>query len=303
MNQFEDRVAVITGGASGLGKAFADEAARRGMRVAIADVEAGAMESVVDDLRTRGAEAIGVQTDVTDAASVAALADRVTHDLGAVNLLFNNAGVASGGPIWESTEKDWQWLFDVNVHGVANGVRTFVPLMLGAAASDPVYEGCIVNTASMAGLVTAPGMGIYAVSKHAVIALSECLYHDLQLVGEQVSTSVLCPSYVNTNINQSFRNRPRDLANESGPTKAQLTTQAISSRDLANGSLTADEIAAITFAGIEAGRFYIYPTPELMPIVRSRLDHIAEGSNPDIPYDDIPLFKERRDRLRAALAE
>lgn len=303
MHQFENGVAVVTGGASGLGKAFAEEAARRGMRVVIADVEAEAMDGVVGDLRARGAVAIGVQTDVTDAASVEALADRVTHDFGPVNLLFNNAGVASGGPIWESTEKDWQWLFDVNVYGVANGVRTFVPLMLKAAASDSSYQGCIVNIASMAGLVTAPGMGIYAVSKHAVIALSECLYHDLQLVGEQVCTSVLCPSYVNTNINQSFRNRPQDLANDSGPTKAQLATQAISSRDLANGALTPDEIAAITFAGIEAGRFYIYPTPELMPIVKSRLNHIAEGSNPDIPYNDIPMFKERRDRLRAALVE
>ncbi len=302
MKNMKGGVAVVTGGGSGLGKAIAQEAARRGMRVVIADVQAEAMDSVVEDLRASGADAIGVLTDVTSAASVEALAEAAERQFGPVNLVFNNAGVASGGPIWESTEKDWKWVFAVNVDGVANGVRSFTPRMLAAAAADPAYQGCIVNTASMAGLVTAPGMGIYSVSKHAVIAISECLYHDLDLAGDQVKTAVLCPSYVTTNISQCYRTRPADLANESGPTKSQLATQAISAKDLANGSLTAEEVASITFQAIEVGQFYVYPSPELLPIVKNRLDNIAAGSNPDIPYEDIPMFKERRDRLKEALA-
>jgi NAD(P)-dependent dehydrogenase (short-subunit alcohol dehydrogenase family) len=292
MKNMKGGVAVVTGGGSGLGKAIAQEAARRGMRVVIADVQAEAMNAAVEELRASGADAIGVLTDVTSAASVEALAEAAERQFGPVNLVFNNAGVASGGPIWESTEKDWK----------ANGVRSFTPRMLAAAAADPAYQGCIVNTASMAGLVTAPGMGIYSVSKHAVIAISECLYHDLDLAGDQVKTAVLCPSYVTTNISQCYRTRPADLANESGPTKSQLATQAISAKDLANGSLTAEEVASITFQAIEVGQFYVYPSPELLPIVKNRLDNIAAGSNPDIPYEDIPMFKERRDRLKEALA-
>lgn len=230
MMNMKGGVAVVTGGASGLGKAMAEEAARRGMKVVVADVEAGAMEKAVADLRADGAEAIGVLTDVTSAASVEALALATEQNFGPANLLFNNAGVASGGPIWESTEKDWKWLFGVNVDGVANGVRSFTPRMLAAAAADPRYEGRIVNTASMAGLVTAPGMGIYSVSKHAVLAMSECLYHDLDLIGRQVRAAVLCPFYVSTNISQCYRNRPADLVNDSGPTRSQLATQAISAR-------------------------------------------------------------------------
>jgi NAD(P)-dependent dehydrogenase (short-subunit alcohol dehydrogenase family) len=301
MMNMKGGVAVVTGGASGLGKAMAEEAARRGMKVVIADVEAGAMEQAVADLRAGGGEAIGVLTDVTSAASVEALAVATEQHFGPANLLFNNAGVASGGPIWESTENDWKWLFGVNVDGVANGVRSFTPRMLAAAAADAAYQGCIVNTASMAGLVTAPGMGIYSVSKHAVLALSECLYHDLELVGPQVRAAVLCPFYVTTNISQCHRNRPADLQNDSGPTRSQLATQAISAKDLANGTLTPEEVAAITFKAIEEGRFYIYPSPEQLPIVRSRLDHLGNGTNPDIPYDDIPMFKARRDSLKAAL--
>ena len=122
------------------------------------------------------------------------------------------------------------------------------------------------------------------------------------VLGDQVKTAVLCPSYVSTNISQCYRTRPADFANDSGPTKSQLATQAISAKDLANGSLTPAEVASITFQAIEAGQFYIYPSPELLPIVKNRLDHIVDGSNPAIPYDDIPMFKERRDRLKEALA-
>lgn len=195
MKQMKGGVAVITGGGSGLGKAIAEAAARREMKLVLADVQADVLEQSVQELRSQGADVIGVVTDVSVASAVQTLADQAEQHFGPVNLLFNNAGVAAGGLVWESTEKDWEWLLGVNLKGVVNGVNCFTPRMLAAAAADQGYQGCIVNTASMAGLLTAPGMGIYSVSKHAVLALSECLYHDLALVGRQLQTAVLCPSY------------------------------------------------------------------------------------------------------------
>lgn len=301
MKQMKDGVAVITGGGSGLGKAIAEAAARRGMKLVLADIQADVLEQTVQQLRAQGAQVIGVVTDVADESEVQALADQAEQHFGPVNLLFNNAGVAAGGLVWESTEKDWQWLLDVNLKGVVNGVRCFTPRMLAAAAADAGYRGCIINTASMAGLLTAPGLGIYSVSKHAVLALSECLYHDLALVTPQLRAAVLCPSYVTTNIGQSHRNRPTQLANGEAPTKSQMATRAIAQKDLDNGTISADDVAQITFEAIENGAFYIFPSPEVLPLVKLRTEHILDGENPDLPYDQVPILKERRDRLLAAI--
>ena len=174
----------------------------------------------------QGADAVGIVIDVSDASAVDQLAQAAMDRFGQVHLLFNNAGVTAGGLVWENTEKDWDWLLGINLKGVVNGVRSFTPKMLAAAASDKAYEGCVVNTASLAGILAGPGMGIYSVSKHAVVALSECLHYDLQLVSPQVRAAVLCPSYVPTAIGNSDRNRPTHLLNEKPPTKAQMASLA-----------------------------------------------------------------------------
>ena len=176
MFEFAGKVAVITGAASGFGRAFAEKGASLGMKLVLADVNPEALLQTVDALRAGGAEAIGVPTDVSDAAQVEALAQAALDAFGKVHLLFNNAGVGSGGFLWESSANDWAWVFNVNVMGVAHGVRAFTPIML--RQNEPAH---IVNTASVAGLLSPPAMGIYNASKHAVVSLTETLYHDLQL--------------------------------------------------------------------------------------------------------------------------
>jgi NAD(P)-dependent dehydrogenase (short-subunit alcohol dehydrogenase family) len=193
MKNFKDKVAVITGGASGLGREFANAAAGLGMKLILADVQQDALDQAKAELEARGAAVLALRCDVRKSEQVQALADAAMERFGAVHLVFNNAGVGSGGLIWENSEADWEWVLGVNVWGVIHGVRIFTRLMLECAKRDPRYEGHIVNTASMAGLLNAPTMGVYNVSKHAVVSLSESLYHDLQLVEAPIGASVLCP--------------------------------------------------------------------------------------------------------------
>ena len=196
MESFQGKVAVITGAASGIGRALAQRCVQEGMKVVLADIE-------------EGATVLGVRTDVAQAAEVAALAQRTLESFGAVHLLFNNAGVAAGGPLWEMSLQDWEWVLGVNLWGVVHGIRTFVPLLLQQGS-----EAHIVNTASIAGLVSTPGLGVYNVTKHSVVTLSETLYQELQQTGAPVHVSVLCPGWVNTRIHQAERNRPPALRNQ-----------------------------------------------------------------------------------------
>lgn len=303
MKQITGGVAVITGGGSGLGKALATAAAKRHMKLVVADVQADALDQTVQALRAQGTDAIGIVVDVSDAAAVQRLADQAEEHFGRIHLLFNNAGVTSGGLVWENTEKDWDWLLGVNLKGVINGIRSFAPKMLSAASADPGYAGCIVNTASMAGLLTSPGMGIYSVSKHAVVALSECLHHDLQLVTTQLSAAVLCPSYVTTDIGHSERNRPAHLAASPVLTSSQLAARAASQHAIAHGAISAEDVAEITFHAVERNTFYVVPSPEALPLVKSRFGHVLDQTNPDLPYEQVPALKERRDRLLTAIAQ
>lgn len=303
MKQITGGVAVITGGGSGLGKALATAAARRHMKIVLADVQADALDQTAQALRAQGTDAIGIVVDVSDAAAVQRLADQAEEHFGPVHLLFNNAGVTSGGLVWENTEKDWDWLLGVNLKGVINGIRSFAPKMLSAASADSGYEGCIVNTASMAGLLTSPGMGIYSVSKHAVVALSECLHHDLQLVTTQLRAAVLCPSYVTTDIGHSERNRPAHLAASSVLTSSQLAARAASQHAIAHGAISAEDVAEITFQAVEREAFYVVPSPEALALVKARFGHVLDQTNPDLPYEQVPALKERRDRLLTAIAQ
>jgi len=300
MKNFTGKVAVITGGGSGIGKALAMAAAKRDMKLALLDIQSDALAQSVDELRQMGAEAMGITADVSDAAAMQTVADQIETRYGAIHVVFNNAGVTSSGPVWESTEKDWDWLLGINLKGVVNGVRSFTPKMLAAAAADKTYEGCVVNTASLAGILAGPGMGIYSVSKHAVVALSECLHYDLQLVSPQVRAAVLCPSYVPTAIGNSDRNRPTHLLNEKPPTKAQMASLAAAQQAVAQGNITATEVAEITFKAIEQRCFYIFPSPEGLALFKLRSDNILNQVTPEFPYELFPAMKDRRDRMLAA---
>lgn len=293
MIDFKGRVAVITGAASGLGKAFAERGCELGMKLVLADIQADALDATVTQLRERGASVIGLRTDVSRADQVQALADAALAEFGAVHLLFNNAGVLVGGLVWENSEKDWEWVLGVNVRSVIHAVRIFTPLMLAAAASDPTYEAHIVNSASMAGLLNAPAQGVYNLSKHAVVSLSETLYHDLALVGDQVHCSVLCPYFVPTGISQSARNRPDELSDATAPTRSQLAALEQNRKATGAGRVSAEQIARLTFEAIGRRDFYIYSHPHAMGAVRARLDAIVEQRNPPDPFADHPELRRQ----------
>ncbi|WP_426175269.1 SDR family oxidoreductase [Massilia sp. TWR1-2-2] len=300
MKHFNDKVAVITGGASGLGREFANQAAERGMKLVLADVQQDALDQARTELEARGADVLAMQCDVRKGEQVQALADATMERFGAVHLVFNNAGVGSGGLIWENSEADWEWVLGVNVWGVIHGVRIFTRLMLKCAARDPAFEGHIVNTASMAGLLNAPTMGVYNVSKHAVVSLSESLYHDLQLVEAPIGASVLCPYFVPTGISQSHRNRPRDVRMTAGPTASQVAAQAMTEKAVESGKVSAADVAQITFEAIGAGQFYIYSHPGALGNVAERMDEIVHQRNPSDPYKAAPHI---RDMLRAKMKQ
>ncbi|MFB9240367.1 SDR family oxidoreductase [Massilia antarctica] len=298
MKNFQDKVAVITGGASGLGREFAKRAASLGMKLVLADVQQDALDATKAELEGEGAQVLAMICDVRKGEQVQALADATMARFGAVHLVFNNAGVGSGGLIWENSEADWEWVLGVNLWGVIHGVRIFTRLMLECAKDDPQYEGHIVNTASMAGLLNAPTMGVYNVSKHAVVSLSETLYHDLQLVEAPIGASVLCPYFVPTGISQSHRNRPEDVKMTGGPTASQKAAQAMTVKAVESGKVSAGDVAQMTFDAIRDGQFYIYSHPGALGNVAERMDEIVKGINPGDPYKAAPHI---RDMLRAKM--
>lgn len=300
MEEFRDRVAVITGGASGFGHEFARRGAQLGMKLVLADVQQDALDRVKAELEAQGAQVLAMRCDVRHAAEVQALADATMARFGAVHLVFNNAGVGSGGLIWENTEADWEWVLGVNLWGVIHGVRIFTPLMLACAQKDPSYQGHIVNTASMAGLLNAPTMGVYNVSKHAVVSLSESLYHDLQLVEAPIGASVLCPYFVPTGISQSHRNRPSDVQNAVKPTVSQLAAQAMSDKAVSSGKVTAQQVAEWTFEAVGNDRFYIFSHPGALGNVQTRMEDIVQQRNPSDPYAAAPQVRDMlREKLKA----
>jgi NAD(P)-dependent dehydrogenase (short-subunit alcohol dehydrogenase family) len=201
--------------------------------------------------------------------------------------------------IWENSAKDWEWVLGVNVMGVAHGVRIFAPMMLAAAKLDPAWQGHIVNTASMAGLLNAPNMGVYNVSKHAVVSLSETLYQDLALVTPQIGASVLCPFFVSTGISQSHRNRPAELRG-SKPTQSQLIGQAMSTKAVSSGKVSAAEVAQMVFDAVACNQFYIYSHPKAIKSVQTRMEDVLQARNPTDPFADKPeIGAGLREALRA----
>jgi NAD(P)-dependent dehydrogenase (short-subunit alcohol dehydrogenase family) len=271
MEDLQGKVAVITGGASGIGRAVAERAATEGMRIVLGDIEEGPLTETVDALTGGGAEAVGVVTDVADLASVHALRDRALDRFGAVHLVHNNAGIGLGGPIWEVSEEDWRWILGVNLWGVIHGVATFTPLLMDQG------EGHIVNTASVAGLIAAPFLGPYNATKQAVVAISETLFKDLQAVAAPVGVSVLCPGFVQTRIAESERNRP-DWAPDRDVEGAMAVRGVV--QNLVDSGIAPATVADRVIDAVRSDTFYILTHPELEGAITTRFEDIVQGRAP-----------------------
>ena len=300
ITNFAGKTAVLTGAGSGFGLECARIAASKGMNVVLVDVQQEALDQAEAEMKAAGAKVLARKVDVSSAQQMEQLAAEVKATFGAPHFVFNNAGVGAGGLVWENSEADWQWVLGVNLFGVVHGVRIFTPMMLAAAKADPAYEGHIVNTASMAGLLAPPNMGIYNVSKHAVVALTETLYQDLALVSDQVSASLLCPFFVPTGIGHSERNRPQDL--EAKPlTASQKIGQAMTDKAVGSGKVTAAEVAQKVFDAMTQGQFYIYSHPQALGSVQVRMEDVVQGRNPTDPFAHKPeLGVSLKAALRAA---
>jgi NAD(P)-dependent dehydrogenase (short-subunit alcohol dehydrogenase family) len=282
MNTFQGQVAVITGAASGIGRALAERCVQEGMKVVLADIEAQALLQTSRELTAQGAQILALQTDVSQAAEVERLAQETFKTYGAVHLLFNNAGVGAGKSAWESPLEDWEWVLGVNLYGVIHGIRSFVPRML-----ENQTESYIVNTASIAGLTSGPGLSVYMASKHAVVSLTETLYHELTLRGANIRVSVLCPGFVKTNIQDAERNRPAHLQNapdeqegEQKLSREEQEGEQILKLAIQKG-MSPKLQAEVVFEAIREERFYIYP-PEFKRGIQTRMEDILQLRNPTL---------------------
>ncbi len=290
MKDFAGKVAVITGAGSGFGREFARIGAGLGMKLALADIQPEALAATAAELRGQGAQVLAETVDVSRGADLERLARRTLDAFGAVHLLFNNAGVAAGGLVWEHTAKDWEWLLGVNLWGVIHGVRTFVPIML--AQGDECH---VVNTASVAGLVSPQLMGVYNVGKHGVVALSETLYQDLRVTGARIGVSLLCPAFVPTGIAQSQRNRPDELRDATAPTASMIASQKASEQAVSSGRISAAAVAQTTFDAIRDNRFYVITHPKILASVELRLNDVIGQRNPSDPFSFKPDVAHRPD--------
>ncbi|QBD74940.1 SDR family NAD(P)-dependent oxidoreductase [Ktedonosporobacter rubrisoli] len=283
MKTFQGKVAVITGAASGIGRGLAEHCVKEGMKVVLADIEEQALLQVSQELTAQGAQTLAIPTDVSQAAEVETLARKAFETYSEVHLLFNNAGVGAGKTAWESTLADWEWVLGVNLWGVIHGIHFFVPRMLEQRA-----ESHIVNTSSVAGLTSGPGLSVYKASKHAVVSLSETLYHELTLRNASIGVSVLCPGYVKTRIQDSQRNRPVRLQNapvENAPGETKSSPQEEAGRQFILQAIQRGEspqhLAATVFEAIREKRFYIYPQT-FKTGIQTRMEDILGQRNPTL---------------------
>ena len=274
MKMLEGKVAAVTGAASGLGRAMALAFAGEGMHAALADVDEPGLNDTLNEVQSRGVRAFAMRVDVSRYQEVESFCSKAIAQFGATHVVCNNAGVSPLGAVWENTLADWQWILGVNLWGVIHGVRAFVPRLLAQG------EGHVVNTASVAGLISPPGMGAYNVTKHAVVALSESLYHDLRLRGSPVGVSLLCPAYVPTGIADSERNRPRELLN---PGKKPSKEEALLKKAVASGKLSADDVARAVVAAVKEERFYVLTHPRIKGAIRARMEDLLDERAPRNP--------------------
>ena len=280
MEDFRNKVAVVTGAASGIGHAIAERCVREGMKVVLSDVEEEALDKARQEMEAAGADVLIQKTDVAKEDEVAALAASTFEHFGATHLLFNNAGVGVGGLIWDATLADWQWVLGVNLWGVIHGVRHFVPRMI-----EQDEEGHIVNTSSLAGLLTPPLQGVYNVCKHGVVALSETLHHELTMRETKLKVSVLCPGFVSTRIMDCERNRPEDLKNDPSEVKKHPEYEAYVEgyRQMLESGMEPGGVADLVFAAIREEKFYIHTHEEFKELIRNRTEDILQGTGPRVP--------------------
>ncbi len=290
MFEYQGRTAVITGAGSGFGLEFARIAHQRGMNLVLADIQQDALDAARAELEGAGAQVLARRVDVSKADEIQALADATVERFGVPHLLFNNAGVGTGGLVWDGSLDDWNWVLGVNLWGVIHGIRAFVPAMIEAGRKDPSYRGHVVNTASMAGLLNPPNMGVYNVSKEAVVSLSESLYHDLDLVGASVSASVLCPYFVPTGIMDAERNRPGGVPETQ--TRSQQVGLENGRKAVTAGKVSAADVAQLTFKAIDENRFYIYSHPHAQNNLQARMRGMLETGNPPDPFAERPNVRE-----------
>jgi NAD(P)-dependent dehydrogenase (short-subunit alcohol dehydrogenase family) len=272
MNTLRGKTAAVTGAASGLGRAMALAFSNEGMNLALADVDEKGLVLTKEDVEKKGVKAFSMRVDVSKGADV----DAFAASLKEVHVVCNNAGVSPVGPLWENTSADWQWALGVNLWGVIHGVRAFVPRLVAQG------EGHVVNTASVAGLISPPGMGVYNVTKHAVVALSESLHHDLAVQGSPVGVSVLCPAYVPTGISNSERNRPQELANPALSERQKALKENLK-QAVSSGKLTADDVARAVVAAIKEKRFYILTHPRIKGAIQARMEDVLQERTPRNP--------------------
>jgi len=277
MQEFNGKVAVITGGAEGIGRAIAERAAAAGMKLVLADIDEARLKTVVDEFSARGVDAVGLKADVSKQDQVEALAALAFARHGNIHLLVNNAGVGHNRPVWETTQADWDWVMGVNLYGVIHGLRAFIPTML--AKGEP---GHIVNTASMAGLTSQPGLAIYNASKHAVVTVSEGLHHDLTLRQSKLRVSVLCPAWVKTRIHLSGRNRPDGDTAPLDTLDPVATKVGLAVMNAVENGIPVAQVANDVFDAIAAERFYILTHPGHKPAIQTRLEDILAERAPSL---------------------
>jgi NAD(P)-dependent dehydrogenase (short-subunit alcohol dehydrogenase family) len=276
MKPLEGRIAAVTGAASGLGRSMALAFAAEGMHLALADVDEKGLKETEEAATRRGVRALRMPVDVSKASDVDAFAARTLKELKAVHLVCNNAGVSPLGAVWEASAADWHWILGVNLWGVIHGIRAFTPHLVAQ------NEGHIVNTASVAGLISPPGSGAYNVTKHAVVTLSESLYHDLRERKSAVGVSVLCPAYVPTRIVESERNRPKELP-VSKKSSETLAREAMLRKAVSSGKVSADQVAQAVVGAVKEERFYILTHARIKGAIQARMEDIIEERAPRNP--------------------
>jgi len=276
MKDFQNKVAVITGAASGIGRALAERSASAGMKVVLADVEEEALARTEKEMRAAGGTVLALRTDVSKREDVETLARKTLDSFGAVHLLCNNAGVfVAQKATWETTLEDWQWCLGVNLWGVIHGIRTFLPIMLKQNT-----EGHVVNTASVAGLLSTPYMAIYDTTKHAVVTITESLHHELSLRGSKIKASVLCPGFIRTGIMGAYRNRPAEFGTQSAEESTTIPSMFKAYKQFIDAAFPPQFVAEQVFHAIWYEKLYIHTTSELRELVRQRVDDILEQRNP-----------------------